>query len=85
MDRTTAGPTLTNDGVTFTVVTTDFVKRDCLVSNEALAQLSSLASGTIDPMATFHVFEAKIQGVARRLVNANVPGSPLRLGPQSFR
>jgi hypothetical protein len=85
MDRTTAEPILTSDGVAFTVVTADFVKRDCVVSNEALAQLTSLASGTIDPMATFHVYEAKIHGVARRLVNANVPGSPLRLGPQSFR
>jgi hypothetical protein len=76
-------PQMTNGGVTFTV-RVDFVNRDCVVSKEALAKLSQLRPGVSDPMETFRAFEATINGVARRMVSARVPGTPLQLGPDSF-
>lgn len=74
---------LTENGVAFTV-SVDFVKRDCIISRDALAKLSHLQAGMVDLMETFRAFEAKINGVARRMVVANVKGSPLQIGPLSF-
>jgi hypothetical protein len=79
-----AKPALTKDGVAFTVVTAEFITRDCLITKEALVKLTNMPTENIDPLEIFHAFEAKINGVARRLVNANVPGDPLQLGPHSF-
>lgn len=78
-----AQPQMTNSGVTFTV-RVDFVNRDCVISTDALAKLSRLRPGVSDPMETFRAFEATINGVARRMVAARVPGTPLQLGPDSF-
>jgi hypothetical protein len=78
-----AEPQLTENGVAFTV-RVDSINRDCLISCEALAKLSSLRAGVSDPMETFHAFVATINGVARRMVTARVPGTPLLLGPDSF-
>jgi hypothetical protein len=83
MTQAIAEPTLTENGVAFTV-SVDFIKRDCIISKEALAKLSLLQNGIADPMETFRAFEAKINGVARRMVVANVQGTPLQLGPDSF-
>lgn len=83
MSAAAAEPRLTENGVRFTV-SVDFVKRDCIISIDALAKLSAAQSGISDPMEVFHAFEAKINGVARRLVAANVQGIPLQLGPHSF-
>ncbi len=83
MTQLTAQPTITEHGITFTV-RVDSVNHDCVISKEALAKLSQLRHGISDPMETFQAFEAKINGVARRMVAANVPGTPLQLGPQSF-
>lgn len=71
------------NGIAFTV-RVDSVDRECVISNDALAKLSASQSGAHDPLQTFHAFEAKINGVARRLVSAHVPGDPLQLGPNSF-
>ena len=79
----TVQPQMTDSGVTFTV-RVDSVNRDCVISTEALAKLSRLRPGVSDPMETFRAFEATINGVARRMVTARVPGSPLKLGPDSF-
>lgn len=84
MTLPTTEPNLTTAGVAFTV-RVDSVSRACLISHEALAKLGRLKTGDSDPMATFRAFEPMINGVARRLVAANVPGTPLLLGPQSFR
>jgi hypothetical protein len=78
-----AQPRLTKNGVAFTV-RVDSVNRECLVSREALDKLSRLRTGISDPMETFRAFEATINGVARRMVTARVPGTPLLLGPDSF-
>lgn len=83
MTHTLAEPQLTNDGVAFTV-RVDSVNRDCFISNEALATLSRQSAGDASPIDTFRAFEATINGVARRMVAANVPGDPLKLGPNSF-
>jgi len=74
---------LTENGVAFTV-SVDFVKRDCVISRDALAKLSQLQAGMVDLMETFRAFETKINGVARRMVVANVKGTPLQIGPLSF-
>jgi hypothetical protein len=84
MDQSTLQPQLIEDGIAFTV-RVDSVNRDCVISKEALSKLSQLRSGALDPMETFLAFEAAINGVARRMVSANVPGTPLQLGPNSFR
>jgi septation ring formation regulator EzrA len=83
MTEPTAQPKMGKDGIAFTV-RVDSINRDCVISTEALEKLSQLRQGTADPMETFHAFEATINGVARRMVAANVPGTPLHLGPQSF-
>jgi hypothetical protein len=83
MEHLTTQPHLIDNGIAFTV-RVDSIDRECVISNDALAKLSEMQSGTHDPMQTFHAFEAKINGVARRLVTANVPGNPLQLGPNSF-
>jgi len=84
MTQTTTEPIITKSGIAFTV-RVEFVNRECIVSNEALAKLSKLRDGNADPIETFRAFEATINGVARRLVAAGVPGDPLLLGPQSFQ
>jgi hypothetical protein len=83
MENHLSQPRVTESGIAFTV-RVDSVDRDCVISNDALAKLSALQNGMHDPLQTFHAFEAKINGVARRLVSANVPGTPLLLGPDSF-
>jgi hypothetical protein len=84
MTQSTTEPNITKTGIAFTV-RVEFVNRDCLISNEALAKLCKLRDGNPDPIETFRAFEATINGVARRLVAAGVPGDPLLLGPQSFQ
>lgn len=84
MSPATMQPRAIKSGIKFTV-SVEFVSRKCLISNEALSKLAQHRTGPLDAMATFRAYEATIQGVARRLVAANVPGDPLRLGPESFR
>jgi hypothetical protein len=83
MNGPTARAQMTEEGVTFTV-RLDSINRECIISKEALSKLSQLKSGISDPMETFRAFEATITGVARRMVAANVQGTPLQLGPNSF-
>lgn len=84
MSHSSADPALTQNGVAFTVTTLDFVKRQCLISTEALAALSPHQIGQFGPLEIFNAYEAKICGVARRMVAANVKGTPLLLEPRSF-
>ncbi|RJG03533.1 DUF1488 family protein [Noviherbaspirillum sedimenti] len=82
----TPQPLITREGIAFTV-RVDALDRECLITEEALLELSRLKA--IDTphasmMEVFHAFEATINGVARRLVFAKVPGSPLRLGTNTF-
>lgn len=83
MTHPIAEPQLTDTGIAFTV-RVDSTNRNCVISKEALAKLSQLRAGISDPMETYRAFEATINGVARRMVAANVPGTPLALGPDSF-
>ncbi|TCS36302.1 uncharacterized protein DUF1488 [Paucimonas lemoignei] len=76
-------PQLVKDGVAFTV-SVEFVKHHCIVSRDALTTLAS-GSGQADLMRTYLAYEANINGIARRLIAAGVPGTPLELGPQNFK
>jgi hypothetical protein len=79
-------PQLTDEGITFTV-RVDSVNRDCLITKDALSKLSGLKNiDALDAntMETFHAYEAAIYGVARRLVAARVPGTPLRMNADTF-
>jgi hypothetical protein len=76
-------PHLISNGIAFTV-SVDCVKRDCVVFADALTKLSELAPGESDLMQTFLAYEANINGIARRLVSAGVPGTPLQLGIKNF-
>ncbi|MFI4939534.1 MAG: DUF1488 family protein [Burkholderiales bacterium] len=84
MNNITISPCLTSDGVTFTV-TVDYKAHDCVISQEALSSLCQSADKKLDLIATYQAYEAKIQGIARRLVTAGITGSPIMLGPHNFR
>lgn len=78
-------PCLSEEGITFTVVV-DSVKRECLITPQALHKLSSFKGDDedVDMMEIFHSFESNISGVARRLVAAGVEGTPLVMRPETF-
>ena len=79
-------PISTAEGVVFTV-RVDSLNRECLITDEALDKLSvhkELDFADADKMAIFHAFEDSINGVARRLVAARVPGTPLMMRPSTF-
>jgi hypothetical protein len=80
---TLSQPHLAANGVAFTV-SVEFVKRQCIVSADALTKLSELGSGKADLMHMFLAHEANIAGVARRLVAAGVSGTPLQLDTKNF-
>jgi hypothetical protein len=85
MTQSTKEPYLTSEGVVFTVVV-DSLKRECLIREDALQQLSSKNADAATPgmMDVFHAFEGRINGVARRLVAAGVQGTPLVLSRNTF-
>lgn len=79
-------PFLTGEGVAFTV-RVDSLDRACFITKDALQELSRLTakdSPQASMMDVFLAFEATINGVARRLVFAKVPGTPLTLGANTF-
>lgn len=79
-------PRLTKEGICFTV-RVDSLDRECLITEEALQKLLELkpdAQDEADMLDVFHAFEAKINGVARRLVFARVSGSPIVLRSNTF-
>lgn len=84
MSNVSKAPGLTSDGVTFNVLV-EYKFHDCLVSPEALSNLSQLVGKELDLLETYKAYETKIAGVARRLVMAGVTGSPILLSPQNFR
>ncbi len=86
MTHYTPPPHLFSEGVLFTV-RVDSLDRECLITKEALDKLSALKNIDVmgaDKMDIFHAFEATINGVARRLVAARVPGTPLMMTPNTF-
>jgi hypothetical protein len=86
MSHYTPQPLLTHEGVVFTV-RVDSLDRECLISKEALHKLSELKAIDVSDAGTmdiFHAFENTINGVARRLVAARVPGTPLMMRPHTF-
>lgn len=74
---------LTDDGVAF-IVTVDFQRRACLISRDALSNLARYTDGSLDLLATYYAYHAKIGGVARRLVAAGVLDSPVLLSVRNF-
>ncbi len=84
--NTSHQPHLTSEGVAFNV-SVDYVQHECIITEEALKKLSVLGSAPnseIDSMKIFQAYEAKINGIARRLVAAGVQGTPLRLNANSL-
>jgi hypothetical protein len=75
-------PHVTSEGVAFSVVV-EFKDHPCLVSKEALFELSR-QDPNLDMLKAYKAYESKIQGIARRLVTAGVPGSPLVLQSKHF-
>jgi hypothetical protein len=84
MDHLSKKTAVVENGIAFTVTTLDFANHECIISKEALLSLSALRNGDFNPLEIFQANEAKICGVARRLIAARVKGSPLQIGPQSF-
>lgn len=85
MDSLKDTAVLTPDGVAFIVTTVDYERRECFISKEALDALAQKKGDEVGTMELFHAYEAKIRGVARRMVAAHVPGTPLQLQPHTFR
>lgn len=86
MSQYTPQPLLTREGVVFTV-RVDSLNRECLITEDALYKLSELKAIDVTDahtMEIFHAFEDTINGVARRLVAARVPGTPLVMRPTTF-
>ena len=83
MSHALAEPRVISDGVTFTVVV-EFKDYDCLVSTDALSDLSRSQDPKLDLIKVYKAYEAKIQGIARRLVTAGVTGTPLVLQTKYF-
>jgi len=82
----TSQPLITPKGIAFTV-RVDSLDRECLITAEALAKLSALKNIDVtdtNALDVFHAFENRINGVARRLVVARVPGTPLMMTPNTF-
>jgi hypothetical protein len=76
-------PHLISNGIAFTVWV-DYVKRECVVFADVLTKLAAQGVGESDLMQTFLAYEANISGIARRMVAAGVPGTPLQLGMKNF-
>jgi len=86
MGHYTPQPLSTSEGVVFTV-RVDSLDRECLVTDEALNRLSihkNMDFSGAGKMDIFHAFEDTINGVARRLVAARVPGTPLMMRSATF-
>lgn len=77
-------PAVVDGGIVFMVTTLDFSKHQCIISEEALLSLAALKNGDFSLMEIFLAHEAKIRGVARRLIAAKVKSSPLQLEARSF-
>ncbi|MDB5762029.1 MAG: hypothetical protein JWQ21_1024 [Herminiimonas sp.] len=79
-------PRMTKSGVVFSI-RIGSRSRECLISEEALKKLSALKNvdaSDADPMEIFHAFERTIDGAARRLITANVRGTPLLMQADTF-
>lgn len=85
MAHLSENPEVVNGGVAFMVVTLDYSRHACIISKEALLSLARLQNGDFGPMEIFQANEAKIRGVARRMIAAGVKGSPLQIEARSFR
>lgn len=86
MSHYTQQPLPTAEGVVFTV-RVDSLPRECLITDEALDKLSAhknMDFAGAGKMDIFHAFEDTINGVARRLVAARVPGTPLMMRSSTF-
>jgi hypothetical protein len=85
MTHSSEDSAIVNGGVAFTVTTLDFSRHPCIISAEALLSLAKLKSRNFGTLEIFHANEARIRGVARRMIAARVKGSPLRIEAHSFR
>jgi imidazolonepropionase-like amidohydrolase len=76
----------TSEGIAFSVQV-DYVMHECLITEEALKKLAALGKADgeeVNNLAIFEAYEAKINGIARRLVAAGVKGTPLRVNAASL-
>ena len=83
---------VTSDGIEFQVRTefrynspTSCSVRDCFISNEVLERLAQGGAVPASPEMIFQQMQGRITGVARRLAQAGVPGTPLHLSSATFR
>lgn len=83
MTTVTKEPHLTTDGVAFSVIV-EYQQRECVISQEVLSGLSHSTDKNLDLLATYDAYQAKINGVARRMAMAGVTTSPMTLTSQNF-
>lgn len=86
MNIANSEPKVTKEGILFTVQV-EYVSHSCIVTRDALQELSQLKSvdnTDAELLELFRAYEARINGVARRLVVARVQGTPLRMSRATF-
>ncbi|PUA19977.1 DUF1488 family protein [Glaciimonas sp. PCH181] len=76
MDNVLAAPRLTRAGILFSVIV-NYQHYQCLVPAATLAALSHSKDPKLDLLNTYRAFQTKIEGVARRVINAGVAGVPV--------
>lgn len=76
-------PMLSDEGVRF-AVTIEQNLHPCVITHDALRQLSREVGFSLDAMNTYRAFEAKINSVARSRVLRGARQLPLVLGAGSF-
>lgn len=83
MVNSSEAPRLMKGGVMFTVVV-EFQSHDCLVPQQTLCDLCKSGGKKIDLLDAYGAYEARIKGVARRLIAAGITGSPILLETKYF-
>lgn len=84
MDTILPAPRLTRAGILFSVVV-EYRHYRCLVPAATLAVLSHSKDPQLDLLTTYRAFQTKIEGVARRVINAGVAGVPVVVSSEYFR
>lgn len=78
MSNFTPLPSLTRDGVVFTI-SIDSIDHECVISRESLVNLSlfkNIDASDADTMDLYHAFEKTIHAMTRALVACDAAGRP---------
>ncbi|MDB5763102.1 MAG: hypothetical protein JWQ21_2097 [Herminiimonas sp.] len=72
------------EGVSFNLTVRGSPRR-CFITRDALLQISRIDKPAVDLLSIFHQYEFRIYRLARTLAAMGIKGTPLVLGPWTFR